>query len=131
MSEIEIYVVKKATTLVLENIAFFLSSVITDINRSFYVLDKIACRALTLAAKFGNFSDRLFGAMYYYRTSRYQKALSILDIVRGILTEQDTMNSGIERYIETLAGYKSVFVVKLDNQFSYIDELVIEQELSA
>lgn len=129
MSEIEIYVVKKATTVVLENIAFFLSSVITDINRSFYVLDKIACRALRLAAKFGNFSDMLFGAMYFYSTFRYQKALSILDIVRGVLTEEDTMNTGIERYIETLAGNKSVFVVKLDNELYYIDELVIEQEL--
>lgn len=50
--------------------------------------------------------------------------------MRGVLTEEDTMNTGIERYIETLAGNKSVFVVKLDNKLSYIDELDIEQELS-
>lgn len=40
------------------------------------------------------------------------------------------MDSGIERYIETSAGNKSVFVVKLDNKLSFLVELVMQQERS-
>lgn len=78
----------------------------------------------------------LFSAMYYYRTSRFQKALSILDLAKDLLTKPRLMNSGFDRCAEkitgqslfVLAGRKSTSLVKLYDTVVYMNELVTEQE---
>lgn len=56
----------------------------TASNRSLYIADKIACRLLKLAAKFGIASDVLYISMYYYKTFRYRKALFVLQMAKLI-----------------------------------------------
>lgn len=124
----------------LENIAFILLSLISGENRYFYVVDKIACQTLKLSAKFGNVSDVLFSAMYYYRKSRSKKALSILVLANILLTKPCLMDSGIDRCAEKITG-QSMFAVArresastmihvLYNTVVYMNELVKEQEHS-
>lgn len=135
VSKIEALVLRRATINVLENIAFILLSQISGENRSFYVVDKIACQALKLSAKFGNVSDMLFSAMYYYRTSRFKEALSDLDLAKALLTQSCLMDSGIERCAEIITGQslvtvtdrKSTSIITLYNKVVYINELVKEQ----
>lgn len=136
VSEIGTLVIRRVTISVLENIAFILLNHYSGKNKSLYVIDKIACHALKLSAKFGNVSDMLFSAMYYYRTSRFQKALSILDLAKDLLTKPRLMNSGFDRCAEkitgqslfVLAGRKSTSLVKLYDTVVYMNELVTEQE---
>lgn len=138
VSEIGALVIRRLTINVLENIAFILLSLISGNNRSFYVVDKIACVSLKLSAKFGNVSDVLFSAMYYYRTSRFEKALSILDLAKYLLTKPCLMDSGIDRCAEKItgqslfavAGRRSTSFLKLYNTVIYMNELVKEQEHS-
>lgn len=138
VSEIGALVIRRLTINVLENIAFILLSLISGNNRSFYVVDKIACQSLKLSVKFGNVSDVLFSAMYYYRTSRFKKALSTLDLAKFLLTKPCLMDSGIDRCAEKItgqslfevAGRNSTSFLKLYNTVIYMNELVKEQEHS-
>lgn len=76
--------------------------------------------------------------MYYYRTSRFKKALSILDLATFLLTKPCLMDSGIDRCAEKItgqslfavAGRNSTSFLKLYNTVIYMNELVKEQEHS-
>ena len=47
-------------------------------NRDKYSTDNISRNMIELAARFGCPADLLYIAMYYYRTSRYREALSVV-----------------------------------------------------
>lgn len=138
VSKIEALVLRRASINVLDNIAFILLSLISGEHESFCVVDKIACQALEVSAKFGDVSDILFGAMYYYRTSRFKEALYILDLANALLTQSCFMNSGIERSAERITGQsliavtgrKATSIITLYNKVVYIEELVKEQKQS-
>jgi tetratricopeptide (TPR) repeat protein len=95
---------------------------------------------LKLAAKFGCISDRLYLAMYYYKTLRYTEALSVIEMTKVILAQPYVMYNYVhrERYTEAVGGeswstqltHAVARDIKLNNKIIYINELMIEQMIS-
>ena len=97
---------------------------------------------LKLAAKFGCVSDLLYIAMYLYKTFRYRKALSVIEMTKVKLAQPGLMHSTHvhpERYTEAVGGrswsYKMrhavAYNIKLYNDICYIFELTPEQQSSS
>lgn len=80
----------------------------TQIKRE-YVVDKLIHHMLRLAAKFGYVTDLLFISMYYYKTCRFRKALSVIEAIWG---------KWLSRYIPPS--------IVLTNNTHFIDELIPE-----
>jgi hypothetical protein len=110
-------------------------------NKRVYIADRISCHMLKFKAKFGYISDRLYLAMYYYKTRRYTEALSVMEMTKVKLTQRYVMYSGTvntERYTEAVGGqswstklrHAVASHLKLDKEISFINELVIEQMIS-
>lgn len=74
---------QKTTGCIFRCIAFTISHNCTDSNKREYVVDKMIHKMLKLAAKFGCVTDLLFISMYYYKTCRYRKALSVIEVFWG------------------------------------------------
>lgn len=114
---------------------------VTCFNKHIYIANKISGQMLKLAAKFGCVSDMLYIAMFYYKTYRYRKALSIIEMTKAKLARPYLMyNEHVDRemYIEVVGG-KSWSTkmreavacdIKLKNKISYIDELVPVQQFA-
>nr|XP_034337271.1 uncharacterized protein LOC117692707 [Crassostrea gigas] len=76
-------------------------------NKKVCIVDKISCQMLRLAGKFGCVSDMLYVVMFYYKTYRYRKALSILELTKTRLARPYLMyNRHVdnEMYIEAVGG---------------------------
>ncbi|XP_062616524.1 uncharacterized protein LOC134278223 [Saccostrea cucullata] len=91
--------------------------------------------------KFGFLSDILYLAMNFYRTRRYEDSLKCLHkaegrislpyIIYGCHVNVDMYRHHMERKtLGTKMRRAVVKNIKLDSLYSYIDELVIEQEVS-
>ncbi|XP_061183523.1 uncharacterized protein LOC133191806 [Saccostrea echinata] len=140
MTQYQIIMLQRFTTSILQNLAFILQmKTCASENKLMYRADKILCHMLKLAAKFGCISDMLYIAMYYYKTLRYKKALSIIDVVKVKLAHPCVIyNSNVdaEMYIETVGGQplstkmKQAVAqdIKLENLIYYICELIPEQQ---
>jgi hypothetical protein len=112
----------------------------TTKNKLVYIADRISCHMLKLAVKFGRISDRLYLAMYYYKTFRYTEALSVIEMTKVNLTQPYVMHNYVdtERYTEAVGGHswstKLTHAVardiELDNDIIYINELLTEQQVS-
>jgi tetratricopeptide (TPR) repeat protein len=96
---------------------------------------------LGLVFKLGCVPDGLYLALYLYDTGRYQTALAITDRVKQKLSQPHIMYNGNvdrQRYSEAVGGqsmltkYRKAWVrdVVFDEQFTYIEELRLEQEVS-
>uniref|UniRef100_K1R3Q2 Uncharacterized protein n=1 Tax=Magallana gigas TaxID=29159 RepID=K1R3Q2_MAGGI len=93
---------------------------------------------LILAAKFGCVSDMLYIAMYYYKTLRYRKALSVIEMTKVKLAQPYLMYRGCidrERYTEAVGGQSWSTKMRqavagditLVSEICYISELMPEQ----
>lgn len=143
-SKYQIAMLQKLSASILQRIAFLLSNMYSSkcLNRHIYIVDKISCQMLRLAAKFGYVFDILYIAIYYYKSFRYKKAASILKLAKVKLAKPYIMYSGNvnsqESYVKAVGG-KSLSTkmskaiaqgIALDNTVCYIDELIPEQKSS-
>ncbi|XP_062609557.1 uncharacterized protein LOC134271358 [Saccostrea cucullata] len=79
LTQNHVAMLQKRTAFILKCIAFMFNMyTATKVNKIKYIADKISIQLLKLAVKFGFDSDLLYIAMYYYKTSRHVKALSVL-----------------------------------------------------
>ncbi|XP_062592534.1 uncharacterized protein LOC134253974 [Saccostrea cucullata] len=125
---------------VLQYTAFILHmETYTPDNKLSYRADKMSCHMLKLAAKFGFITDMLYIDMYYYKTHRYMKALSVIEMIKVKLSQPYVMymdNVDTERYTEAVGGQSwstkmrqaVAGVIILINRIHYITELIPEQQ---
>jgi hypothetical protein len=112
-------------------------------NKLMCIADRMSCHMLKLAAKFGCVSDRLYIAMFYYKTLRYTEALSVIEMTKVNLAQPYVMHDwtvDTERYTEAVGGqsWSSKLThavardIALDNKlmYIYINELMTEQQVS-
>ncbi|XP_052710053.1 uncharacterized protein LOC128184554 [Crassostrea angulata] len=134
---------RKLTATVLQRTAFMLHNLYTNTgsNKQLYIVDKMACHMLKIAARFGCVSDMLYIAMYYYKTFRYRDALSVIDITKVKLAQPYLMYGSHvdrERYTEAVGGQSLSTKmrqavaqdIKLPNEIFHINELMPEQQSS-
>nr|XP_034328047.1 uncharacterized protein LOC105319340 [Crassostrea gigas] len=134
---------QKLTGTILQRTAFILHNMCTYtcFNKQLYIVDKISCHLLKLAANFGFVSDMLYIAMYYYKTFRCREALSVLDLTKVKLAQPYIMygrHVDRERYTEAV-GTQSLSLkmvqavaqeITLPNKIFYINELMQDQQSS-
>ncbi|XP_062590617.1 uncharacterized protein LOC134252210 [Saccostrea cucullata] len=134
--------VQYLTTDVLRSGAFLIQNKILPNkyrNKFYYKAYKILT-LLLVSSTFGCVSDILYHAMYFYRARRYELSLSILQKARGRMSLQHVMYStiNVNKYRQCMAGLPLdkiiriavVKEIKLQNQNTYIDEVVLEQVIS-
>ncbi|XP_062587327.1 uncharacterized protein LOC134248963 [Saccostrea cucullata] len=112
----------------------------TGANKLMYRVDKMSCHMLSLAAKFGCFSDTLYLAMRFFHTSRYMKALSIIELTKTKFAQSYAMFNNIlvwlERFCQLARGkFSSVLMhitpvnINLHSCYYYMNELIPEQSV--
>ncbi|XP_048732916.2 uncharacterized protein LOC125649415 [Ostrea edulis] len=113
----------------------------TTENKLMYIADRMSSHMLKLTAKFGCISDRLYIAMYYYKTLRYTEALSVIEMTKVNLAQPYVMYNrtvDTERYTEAVGGqswstklrHAVAWNIELNNSIIYINELMTEQDVS-
>ncbi|XP_056016241.1 uncharacterized protein LOC125674609 isoform X2 [Ostrea edulis] len=143
LTQYQVVMLQVLTASVLNSAAFILQNMYcsTTENKLMYIADRMSCHMLKLTAKFGFISDRLYIAMYYYKTLRYTEALSVIEMTKVNLAQSYVMYDttvDAERYTEAVGGQswstKSRHAVardiKLENNIIYINELMTEQGVS-
>nr|XP_034333391.1 uncharacterized protein LOC117691418 [Crassostrea gigas] len=143
LTQYHIVMLQKLTATILQRTAFILHSMYTNTgyNKQLYIVNKLACHMLKIAAKFGFVSDMLYIGMYYYKSFRHTEALSVIDITKFRLAQPYVMfDSHVdrERYIEAVGGQSLSTKmrqavaqnIKLKNEIFYINELMQEQRSS-
>eukprot|EP00105_Crassostrea_gigas_P027569 XP_011448944.1 PREDICTED: uncharacterized protein LOC105343323 [Crassostrea gigas] len=141
LTQYGIVMLQKFTATILQHTAFMLHLYNGGSNKQLYIVDTLACHMLKIAARFGFVSDMLYIAMYYYKTSRYREALSVIDITKVKLAQPYLMywrHVDRESYTEAVGGQslstKMRQVVARDitlyNDIFYINELIPEQQSS-
>ena len=142
LPQIDDIIVQTVRASCMNHLAFIVSLFNKGVNRSDYMLDKMACHLLSLSADIGSVSDVLFSAMYYYKTGRYTRSLFLLNKARVTLTQP--FNLAFEKEDDIPLFKKStedmslrkivkacfVFTIKLHNAVPYINELHLEQQSS-
>jgi hypothetical protein len=80
LTQYEVTMLQVLTASLLHSVAFTLQNMYSNTteNKLIYIADRMSCHMLKLAAKFGCISDRLYLAMYYYKTLKYTEALSVI-----------------------------------------------------
>ncbi|XP_062604088.1 uncharacterized protein LOC134265880 [Saccostrea cucullata] len=140
LTNYQVLLVQNLTVINLQCTAFVLCNrcANTAENKLVYKADKISCYMLKLAAKLGSISDILYLAMYHYKTFRYMKAISVLQIAKIYFAQPYVMHSryfNSERYIEAFGGQSSETKMRralakdviLYRDIYYINELTHEQ----
>nr|XP_022333840.1 uncharacterized protein LOC111130871 isoform X1 [Crassostrea virginica] len=143
LTDYQCLMLQKHTVSVLQSAAFILQNMRTDdcVNKEVYIADKASCNMLKLAAKFGFVSDLLYIAMYLYKTFRYEKALSVIEMMKVKLAQPCLMygyHVDPERYTAAVGGQSwsnkmrnvVAYDIELANDINYIDELLLEQVCS-
>jgi hypothetical protein len=106
-----------------------------------YNFNRVICNMLKLASRVGPVYYLLYLALYYYRTGRYNEALRVTYLTKQRLSQPYIMyddHVDRQRYSEAVGSLslsrkmKTAWVddVTLDNKVLYIDELLLEQEVS-
>ncbi|XP_065927434.1 uncharacterized protein [Magallana gigas] len=143
LTQYHIVMLQKLTATVLQCIAFILHNLYTNtgLNKQLYIVDKMACHMLKIAARFGCVSDMLYIAVYYYKTFRYKEALSVIDITKVRLAQPYMMydrHVDRERYTEAVGGQSLSTKMRqavaqditFNNDIFYINEIMPEQHSS-
>ncbi|XP_062567267.1 uncharacterized protein LOC134229524 [Saccostrea cucullata] len=147
LSKYHIVMLQNYTSVILQRTAFLIHNTYmsykthTEVskNKVIYIPDKLSCHMLKLAAKFGCISDRLYLAMYYYQTCRYEEALSVIKIAKDKLARPYLVYMSevdAEKYTEAVGGrsLSTKFRQSLANDINlcnytvYINDLIIEQQ---
>ncbi|XP_056013677.1 uncharacterized protein LOC130052532 [Ostrea edulis] len=103
--------------------------------------DRSIIHMLGLVSKLGCVSDGLYLALYLYDTGRYQTALTVTDRVKQRLSQPHIMyynRVNRQRYREVVGGQSMLTKLRkawartivLSEDFTYIEELRLEQEVS-
>ncbi|XP_048769159.2 uncharacterized protein LOC125675478 [Ostrea edulis] len=144
LTEYQIVMLQVLTSSILHSAVFTLQNMYSNTteNKLMYIADRMSCHMLKLTAKFGYISDRLYIAMYYYKTLRYTEALSVIEMTKVDLAQPYVMYNrtvDTERYAEAVGGrswstklrHAVAWTIKLDNSIIYINELMTEQLFSS
>nr|XP_034322894.1 uncharacterized protein LOC117688740 [Crassostrea gigas] len=137
----EIVLLQKVSSTIFQGAAFYLNNMYIDkgLNKFTYIADKLACHLLKCAVMCGFSSGMLYVAMHFYRTCRYRKALSVLEMAKAKLVQPWLIykrNVDQERYNYALGGQALpikmrkalAWDIKLNHKICYIEELVPEQQ---
>lgn len=103
-----------------------------------YLAEKTSCNMLKLGVRFGFVSDWLYLGLYYYKTHRYEEALSVVDKTKAKLSEPFLMYhwDGNEAEYAWAVGGKSYFektkwavavIISLQQNIRYIDEFKLNE----
>ncbi|XP_056014769.1 uncharacterized protein LOC125673783 [Ostrea edulis] len=142
LTQNQVLVLQVFTASFLQRAAFTLQNMYSHTeNKLIYIADRMSCHMLKLTAKFGCISDRLYIAMYYYKTLRYTEALSVIEMTKVNLAQPYVMYNftvDTERYTEAVGGqswstklrHVVAWNIKLKNKTLYINELMTEQIVS-
>jgi hypothetical protein len=143
LTQYQVPMLQVLTVSFLRGAAFILHNMYSNTakNKLVYIADRMSCHMLKLAIKFGCISNRLYIAMYYYKTLRYTEALSVIEMSKVNLAQPYLMYDGMvdtERYTEAVGGqswstkltHAVVWDINLDNKITYIKELIPEQLVS-
>ncbi|XP_056016444.1 uncharacterized protein LOC130053352 [Ostrea edulis] len=143
LTQCQVFMLQVFTTSFLQSAAFTLQNMYSNTteNKLMYIADRMSCDMLKLTAKFGCISDRLYTAMYYYKTLRYTEALSVIEMTKVNLAQPYVMYDetvDTERYTEAVGGqswstklrHAVAWSIKLHNRIIYINELMTEQMVS-
>nr|XP_022322567.1 uncharacterized protein LOC111124015 [Crassostrea virginica] len=145
LTQCQIITLQKQTATILQCSAFILHDIYTTTsggNKHVYIVDKLSCYMLKLAAKFGFVSDLLYIAMYFYKTLRHREALSVIEMTKVKLAQLGLMYNGHvdpERYTEAVGGQSWSTKMRhavpqditLEHNICYINELKLEQKSSS
>ncbi|XP_056016609.1 uncharacterized protein LOC125673972 [Ostrea edulis] len=140
LTQYQVLMLQVLTAFILHSAAFILQNMYSNTtkNKLMYIADRMSCHMLKLTATFGCISDRLYIAMYYYKTLRYTEALSVIEMTKVNLAQPYVMHNGTvdtERYTEAVGGqswstklrHAVACNIKLNNRINYINELMKEQ----
>ncbi|XP_052708609.1 uncharacterized protein LOC128183574 [Crassostrea angulata] len=145
LTQYHIVMLQKLTATIFQCTAFILhrmyTCTCTGSNKQLYIVEKMACNMLKIAARFGCVSDMLYIAMYYYKTCKYREALSVIDITKVKLDQPYLMyqiHVDRDRYIEAVGGQSLSTKlrqavaqdIQLDVDIFDIDKLKPEQQSS-
>ncbi|XP_056016735.1 uncharacterized protein LOC125677234 [Ostrea edulis] len=143
LTQYQVLMLQVLTAAILHDAAFRLQNMYSNTteNKLMYIVDRMSCHMLKLTAKFGCISDRLYIAMYYYKTLRYTEALSVIEMTKVNLSQPYVMHNwtvDTERYTETVGGqswstklrHAVAWNITLNNRIIYINELMAEQMVS-
>ena len=140
-SEIQILMLQNLMVTILQSSAFRIHNMqfpTSDCNRDRYASDRMLRNMLNLAARFGCPTDLLYIAMYYYQTSRYREALSVVEMTKESIAHRHgrcLCPAHQMLYRNGFGGQSWTFKMKhtvwkdilLDNFNTYLDELRLEQ----
>ncbi|XP_061192657.1 uncharacterized protein LOC133200860 [Saccostrea echinata] len=142
LTEIQALTLQYITSTVLQSAAFILRNILINPrkNKFLYLATTKSCHMTKIASNLGFVSDLLYVAMHYYKSFRFKKALSVLEIAQTKLSRPYVMLllSLNTSYTEAVGGqplfkkmgHAIAYYIKLSNKICYIDELIIEQQSS-
>ena len=136
----QVLVLQKFTANIIQRTVFIINNRFKCPNKQRYIADRMSCHMLKVAVKYGCISDIVYIAIYYYKTSRYQKALSIIqntkDKIRHYLLYErygkQSAYLGEEGKPSIPSKMKQTIAenIELYNNILYIPELTLEQQAS-
>ncbi|XP_048767889.2 uncharacterized protein LOC125674694 [Ostrea edulis] len=143
LTQYQVVMLQVLTAFLLHSAVFTLQNMYSNTteNKLMYIDDRMFCHMLKLTAKFGCISDRLYLAMYYYKTLRYTEASSVIEMTKVKLDQPYVMYKvtvDAERYTEAVGGQSWSTKLRhavaeniiLNNSIIYINELKTEQMVS-
>lgn len=143
-SEYQLLCLENILAISLQTMAFLLSNqntVQTRKNKLQHKIDKVSCNLLKTASSIGFVSNSIFLAMYWYKTSRYEKALVLLEKVKVKLTcpyilyclyvdDRWYLHALSDQTLSLKMREAVTWNIKLYNSIPYIQELRPEQAAS-
>ncbi|XP_062601283.1 uncharacterized protein LOC134262997 [Saccostrea cucullata] len=154
LTQYQVLLLRMFTATVLQSTAFILYKFSTGfapfkiksssvLNKQVYLANKEFSYMLKLASKFGCISDMLYLAMFYYKTLRYKKAISVIEMTNVKLAQPYIMyisdkdyNAGRCIFSESMRGQSRSTNIRhtvakdfvLPSTMCYINELLPEQQ---
>ncbi|XP_048750943.2 uncharacterized protein LOC125662682 [Ostrea edulis] len=133
--------IQKMTSVVLLRTAWYIINYTETHNKDIALVSNKVCHMLKIASQIGYVSDILYLAMYYYRTCRYEQSLRCLQRAQERMSVPYVMyrdNVNVEMYRRAMTGVSLsdkmrkavVSDIKLKSDYTYIDELLLEQTVS-
>lgn len=140
LSQFQSLTLQLATANVLVQMAFILADhSATNQNKTFYILDRRVVNVLRLCSRIGPVSQLLYLGVYYYRTGRYNKVLSIAGLCQERFSQPFVFhfdNLTRHRYLENLGMHSLgqrmrkawMSCITFCNSINFLAELYFEQQ---
>ena len=131
MTENQTVVLQKQAATIIRLTVFMLHNTMKS-NKSCNSFD-ISCHMLEVAANLGLVSDNAYIAIYYYKTKRYAKALSVISEIKKKLchTQQCQTGNYTHLYVErcTMASGEHIWLTNMIEDIIFSSETCFIQEL--